>query len=1599
MIRRDKYCIFGDEDNFSELHHYGKLNASSKTELQFESLPHTPDPKNAMARGNSTSITKPSLTDTLTRLSASASASALPNETMTPDRFAMSLRSGKSDTYSKRSLATEHKFFESIGMLKTPSTQSKHQCIGGLSTNFSASISYVKPKKRITKEEADANRSFQRRKDIVHKRGLPALSAVVQQAIDGQQTVNESDITETITKPSELKIELNGDDDSEEDDFDDATPQFATLSAALGHEDRLAKSLESISMNFQQYESHNTEVDHTIVELNEKLSQTHDGISAHSNTTAAETTAQQPSAEALAAASYEQLQEGLRGEYHKYFGQEAFREFQDKFHIAVLNLERYVSDASLPEELRTPRSIYLRSVSKRKLLPLPLILRDPKHPFALNLNSRGLGDARMMPVIDVIDRLPSIQSVDFADNRLTDVTLMPLATKLQSMTSLTYLDLSFNKMDDSSATIMDYLRDESCQLRTLLLNGADVDDNECGNLCRAIAHNRSLRTLGLAKNLIGKAELMNVVNPDLITGGEALGDMLKENKTLTKLDLSWNSVRLESAIALAESLETNQTLKILLLGYNSFGDMPSQVLGRALKLNKSLTELDLESNAINPKAATVLANAISFNETLLKLNINGNTLGKIGAQALVAAIQRSSTESRKLQVSFINCDCIQDDHNIFSAANPHGTWRLNLKEPYGQMVAAECLYLANFKVGCRILRLIYQGQQVTLERSYVAKEEEGEEGKMKKFKLEEFYRSSRMTADSLLQNNVDEAAVHCDALLRQFGFVMEEEQRRLVLKKTLDLWTIKAKREGRDDLQEVILYEIFFALFVINDTDLSGTMELDEFLETLASLGRSDIDTDKVKKLMGEYDRDESGSIDANEFGTIMINEFCRTEIPRGELVDSSTGKPWEIPPTGHCVIQLSYQCDVPTLYDIGADHGIDNIIKSIRDAKTDDQREILFQNTTSSPYFFLSFEQAQLLYEEMSGLNRLPLDLMASILPQIVNEEQAIKFIDTNLDEDGKFALRIKLGPLYGAFVGLSTGHYALDLRVHYMRNGGRRLGAICVTEGKACRQSGVISSQKGNFSNFRNEKLGVQNVDLTGRWFATAAASQTNKTLRFDYVSTTKPRKATLPMTDARFDRLIQQLDLEEIRTVYDRLKEKEAEYLKRLEEIAEGLENCDLATAATLLQQQQWREQKEKEESIAAAAIAKKTEPKDMMLSFDDDLDMDLSSLLGRKSAFLSKLDAENEGATADSQSHTASRNAPSRVSFSRNTAQPPTRDSMLRKSYEMSRATSAASLGTSVSGTPPALSRQQSSFSAILKKEANDKRGKRDYSRIPNVLQTTNGFVVEFRDFPELLMDPPLSFVQVREAYCEWIDTCYQHWDIYPEERMRDVSRPSYNPNERPETPDDMKVPASVPSKTLVNPIFPLIYKKILKFQIMMPQMFISIMQLKTILEYLPPNEGYLRVLLIQSIFSHIVDTDNIYLLLDGCLTLAERIELFHRIGIMNILDPMKPDRTYRLDLRRFDHREWVKILVQLAIAEPGDNWEEVEYRWGKYDDPVPGWTLPATWCYGDDGGVTGGPRNHGWLRVSYRSYGNGCMPVLSVRKYLRKRTLAGMKRII
>ena len=70
---------------------------------------------------------------------------------------------------------------------------------------------------------------------------------------------------------------------------------------------------------------------------------------------------------------------------------------------------------------------------------------------------------------------------------------------------------------------------------------------------------------------------------------------------------------------------------------------------------------------------------------------------------------------------------------------------------------------------------------------------------------------------------------------------------------------------------------------------------------------------------------------------------------------------------------------------------------------------------------------------------------------------------------------------------------------------------------------------------------------------------------------------------------------------------------------------------------------------------------------------------------------------------------------------------------------------------------------------------------------------------------------------------------------------------------------------------------------------------------------------------------------------------EQDECYHRLGYLNLFNPMLPDHDYRLDLRSWEQRELCKLLVKLGIEEPGENWQNETYKWIKDSDPIPGWT--------------------------------------------------------
>ena len=157
----------------------------------------------------------------------------------------------------------------------------------------------------------------------------------------------------------------------------------------------------------------------------------------------------------------------------------------------------------------------------------------------------------------------------------------------------------------------------------------------------------------------------------------------------------------------------------------------------------------------------------------------------------------------------------------------------------------------------------------------------------------------------------------------------------------------------------------------------------------------------------------------------------------------------------------------------------------------------------------------------------------------------------------------------------------------------------------------------------------------------------------------------------------------------------------------------------------------------------------------------------------------------------------------------------------------------------------------------------------------------------------------------------------------------------------------------------------------------------------------PPDFMLRVEVVLALFARVVDLENMWECFD-LLPQEEQDEARHRLGYMNMYNPVHPDRFYKCDLTVRDHRELAKVLVKLAVVEPGENWVNERYRRNKTMDWIPGWELPKEWGEEpeDENDTSVGIRRYGLMDAGYTSTGRGCNPDYEARRALQQRFLCG-----
>ncbi|RYH10038.1 hypothetical protein EON65_39720 [archaeon] len=142
-------------------------------------------------------------------------------------------------------------------------------------------------------------------------------------------------------------------------------------------------------------------------------------------------------------------------------------------------------------------------------------------------------------------------------------------------------------------------------------------------------HNRHLKELDMSKNLLGKDENLNVVEPNFETGGESLAKLLQTGLCPIKtLNLHWNMIRLAGAEVLCDSIRNNMHLVSIDLSYNALGRNAASVLGAALYENNVIETINVANNGIDAIGSFTLFVGLRENKSVRSLVIDGNPIGR-----------------------------------------------------------------------------------------------------------------------------------------------------------------------------------------------------------------------------------------------------------------------------------------------------------------------------------------------------------------------------------------------------------------------------------------------------------------------------------------------------------------------------------------------------------------------------------------------------------------------------------------------------------------------------------------------------------------------------------------------------------------------------------------------------------------------------------------------------------------------------------------------------------------------------------------------------------------------------------------------------------
>jgi NLR family CARD domain-containing protein 3 len=265
---------------------------------------------------------------------------------------------------------------------------------------------------------------------------------------------------------------------------------------------------------------------------------------------------------------------------------------------------------------------------------------------------------------------PRLQEVRLVDSQLVGGSFRHFCQGLEKSRTVKRLHLvNVEVQQEDAAQIAALISQDACCLDELILSENDLGDKGVATLIQdGVLQNHSLRVLDLRSNGVtaeGALSLQgllvssrNIVSLQL--GNNELGDQgvsalarglqaRTRGAVLQVLDLTNNGLTSRSCVSIASMLKVNKNLINLNLSFNKIGDDGARTLGLAMECNTTLRWLSLRRNGISNAGAKAIARMLPNMNGLKELILVKNDITHVGAIALLNGL-RENVELEYLHV-------------------------------------------------------------------------------------------------------------------------------------------------------------------------------------------------------------------------------------------------------------------------------------------------------------------------------------------------------------------------------------------------------------------------------------------------------------------------------------------------------------------------------------------------------------------------------------------------------------------------------------------------------------------------------------------------------------------------------------------------------------------------------------------------------------------------------------------------------------------------------------------------------------------------------------------------------------------------------------